>query len=108
MVPLPIRYANREEARTADNPPIASTPRTTNLLIPLPFPENQRPQPAALRPGPIIPPFRRREGRKALRSCRGGNGMSGRGVSARRSGSLSAHPGLKQRAAARRALGPPT
>ena len=80
MVPLPIRCANREETRAADNPPIISTPRATNFLIFRPFPKNQRPQPPALRPGPIIPPFRRREGRKALRSCRGGNGMSGRGV----------------------------
>ena len=80
MVPLPIRSANREETWAADNPPIVSTPRTANPLIPRPFPKNQRPQPPALRPDPIIPPFRRREGRKALRSCRGGNGMSGRGV----------------------------
>jgi len=66
-------------ASTADNPPIASISRATNPLIPLRFPEIQRPQPAIARPAPRLPPFRRREGRRALRSCRGGNGMSGRG-----------------------------
>ena len=114
MVPLPIRCANREETWAAHNPPIASIRRTTNPLISRAFPKIQRPQPPALRPGPIIPPFRRREGRKALRSCRGGNGMSGRGVSARRSGFADGPSGSNRRPRhpgesrdARRALGPP-
>ena len=49
----------------------------------------------------IIPPFRRREGRRALRSCRGGNGMSGRGVEPQR-GQFAAGP-FGPQAASRRA-----
>ncbi len=101
MVPLPIRHASREETRTAHNPPIVSIFRAANSLITLRFSGIQRHQPAIAGPAPIIPPFRRREGRRALRSCRGGNGMSGRGVSARRSGS-SCRPSGPQ-AASRRA-----
>ncbi len=80
MVPLPIRSANREETRTAHNPPIVSISFPANPLTSNAFPKLQRPQPAIAGPTPIIPPFRRREGRRALRSCRGGNGMSGREV----------------------------
>ncbi len=55
MVPLPIRYANREETRTAHNPPIVSIFLSINLLILLRLQELQRHQPPAFRPAPIIP-----------------------------------------------------
>ena len=51
MVPLPIRYANREETRTAANPPIVSISHAANPLTPLIFQNKQRHKPSA--PGPV-------------------------------------------------------
>ena len=47
MVPLPVRYANREETGTATNPPIVSISHAVNPLIPLTFQNKQRHKPSA-------------------------------------------------------------
>ena len=72
MVPLPIRCANGEETRTATHPPIASTSRATNLLIPLTFQKKQRHEPSAPGPVPDSCPSRRWGGRRIQRPDVGG------------------------------------
>ena len=72
MVPLPIRYANREETRTADNPPIVRIFRFANPLTSLAFQKLQRHQPSWLGPVSDSCPSRRWGGRRIQRPDGGG------------------------------------